>query len=76
MRNAGSKSSGRRPIDLVNALRHLYRTDDYDVEPATISWKQLGADVVAAGMWRPPPGVDNMLGPLHAAAKVRRVAQV
>jgi hypothetical protein len=41
-----------------------------------MDWAAIGADAVAAGMWRSAPGLSSMLGPLHEEAKVRRVAQV
>lgn len=76
LRSAASQSSGRRPIDLVNALRFAYRANDEGLGPTEIDWKQIGRDAVSARLWRTAVGVDNMLGPLHAETRVRRVAQV
>lgn len=69
-----SHASGRRPVDLVNALRRQYAPDP--LLASRVDFAAIGAAATAAGAWRGAPGVQTMLGPMQAAAKVRRVAQV
>jgi hypothetical protein len=74
-----SKTAGKRPADLIAALKLRYGrpgAQQQQLGVGMMDWAGIGADAVAAGMWRSAPGLSSMLGPLHEEAKVRKVAQV
>jgi hypothetical protein len=74
-----STAAGKRPADLIAALKQRYGrpgAQQQQLGASMIDWAGIGADAAAAGMWRSGPGLSSMLGPLHEEAKVRRVAQV
>lgn len=61
---------GRTPADLVRALRYLYVNDPMETGMpgcASFDWAGLGAET--SFMFRTAPGVNNMLGPLHAEVR-------
>ena len=62
-----NRMQGRTPADLVRALRYMYVNDPMETGMPgceSFDWAGLGSETNV--MFKTAPGVNNMLGPLHA----------